>query len=75
MSFVHVNGGGRGASFVEICKMQISLTKSKGVFGTQRGSSVFVFTASQSTGPLYWFRADPCAAPVVGNSTLLISLG
>ena len=61
-------GGGGGASFVEIYKMQISLTKSKGVFGTQLGSSVVVFTASQSTGPVYWFLADPCAAPVIGNS-------
>lgn len=57
-----------GASFVEICEMQIPLTKSKGVFGMQQGLSVFVFTASQSTGPVYWFLADPCAAPVVGNS-------
>lgn len=80
MLFAHVNGGGAGLgeagpSFVEICKMQISLSKSKGVFGTQRGLSLFVFTASQSTGRVYWFLADPCAAPVVGHSYTIDIIG
>lgn len=62
-----VRAGGGGISFVEICKMQISLERAKVSLNAAR-LVLFVFTASQSTGRVYWFLADPCAAPVVGHS-------